>query len=351
MNKKQWILTLVVGLLFCAGLVLMLFLAPSFAVRKPVEESLPVVTESLAEVTAPEESETTPPVETEPTQPPTEPPEPTIPPQTDTMAPAELNLTAAKAFVYDLDNNWLLYAGGDPDGQLAPASLTKLLTAYTAEQFMDLQMEVTVGEEILWIDPYSSVAHLQVGNRLTVEMLLYGLMLPSGNDAAYALAVAGGRVLAEDPELNNREALELFVNEMNEQARRLGMTGSQFQNPDGIDQEGHYTTVKDLIVLTKAVMKSSIIMTTACTAEKEVVFLSGETVTWKNSNYLLQLEKEDYYTPNAIGLKTGSTQNAGKCLISLFLQEDGSYLAIGVLGSIGDNERYDDTLILYQRYT
>ena len=274
-----------------------------------------------------------------------------MPPKTETVEPSELGLTANKAFVYDLDNNWLLYAGGDPDGKLAPASLTKLLTAYTAEQFMDLEMEVTVGNEILWIDPYSSVARLQVGNRLTVEMLLYGLMLPSGNDAAYALAVAGGRVLAEDPQLDNREALKLFMDEMNEQARLLGMTGSQFKNPDGIDEEGHYTTVKDLIILTKAVMNSSVIMTSACTAEKEVVLLSGETITWKNSNYLLQPEEEEYYTPNAIGLKTGSTQNAGKCLISLFLQEDGSYLAVGVLGSIGDYERYDDTLILYQRYT
>lgn len=346
MNKKQWMLTLVVGLLFCAGVVLMLFLAPNLSIERTPEETLPAQTVSQPEGTEPEE--TTEPVETDP---PTEPPEPTIPPQTDTMIPADLGLTANKAFVYDLDNNWLLYAGGDPDGKLAPASLTKLLTSYTAVQFMDLQMEVTVGEEIRWIDPYSSVAHLQVGNRLTVEMLLYGLMLPSGNDAAYALAVAGGRVLAEDPELNNQEALKLFMNEMNEQARLLGMTGSQFKNPDGIDEEGHYTTIKDLIILTKAVMKIPVIMDSACTAEKEVVFLSGETVTWKNSNYLLQPEKEDYYTPNAIGLKTGSTEKAGKCLISLFRQEDGSYLAVGVMGSIGDNERYDDTLILYKRYT
>ena len=346
MNKKQWILTLVVGLLFCAGVVLMLFLAPNLSTEITPEETLPVQTVSQPEITEPEE--TTQPVETDP---PTEPPEPTIPPQTETIPPADLGLTATKAFVYDLDNSWLLYAGGDPDGKLAPASLTKLLTSYTAVQFMDMDMEVTVGNEILWIDPYSSVAHLQVGNCLTVEMLLYGLMLPSGNDAAYALAVAGGRVLAEDPELDNREALELFVDEMNEQARLLGMTGSQFKNPDGIDEDGHYTTIKDLIILTKAVMDVPVIMESACTAQKEVVFLSGETVTWKNSNYLLQPEKEDYYTPNAIGLKTGSTQNAGKCLISLFLQEDGSYLAVGVLGSIGDNERYDDTLILYQRYT
>lgn len=344
MNKKQWMLSLVTGLLFCAGMVLMLFLAPSFSTEKMPEESLPTPTASGPE--SAEQNETEPPTETEPT----EPPEPTLPPVTDTMDPAELGLTAAKAFAYDLDNSWLLYAGGDPDGKLKPASLTKLLTAYTAEQFMDLQMEVTVGEEIWWIDPYSSVAYLQVGNRLTVEMLLYGLMLPSGNDAAYALAVAGGRVLAEDPELDRREALSLFMNEMNEQARLLGMTGSQFKNPDGIDEDGHYTTVKDLIVLTKAVIKSSTIMEAAGTAEKEVQFLSGETITWKNSNYLLHEEKE-YYTPNAIGLKTGSTELAGKCLISLFRQEDGSYLAIGVLGSIGDNERYDDTLLLYHRYT
>ena len=343
MNKKQWILSLVAVALFCGALALMLFLAPSIPMERAPEVTQPVQNISEPAVTEPEETDP-------PTEPPTEPPEPTLPPVTDTMDPSELGLTAVKAFVYDLDNNWLLYAGGDPDGKLAPASLTKMLTAYTAVQFMDLQAEVTVGEEIWWIDPYSSVAQLQVGNRLTVEMLIYGLMLPSGNDAAYTLAVAGGRMLAEDPQLDRREALKLYMNEMNEQARLLGMTGSQFKNPDGIDEDGHYTTIKDLIILTKAVMEIPVIMEAACTAEKEVLFLSGETIVWKNSNYLLQEEKE-YYTPNAIGLKTGSTEKAGKCLISLFLQEDGSYLAVGVLGSIGDNERYDDTLILYHRYT
>ena len=343
MNKKQKILSLIAALLFCGGILLMLFVAPSFSPgTEPADATEPVATEpTISPETEPES-----PTETEPS----EPPEPTMPPVTDTTDPATLGLTASKAFVYDLNNQWLLYAGGDPDGKLAPASLTKLLTAYTAVQFMDMDMAVTVGEEIWWIDPYSSVAQLQVGHQLTVEMLIYGLMLPSGNDAAYALAVAGGRVLAEDPELNNRQALKLFMDEMNEQARLLGMTSSQFQNPDGIDEEGHYTTVKDLITLTKAVLDQRIIMDAACTPEKEVLLLSGETITWKNSNYLIQQEKE-YYTPNALGLKTGSTQNAGKCLISLFLQEDGSYLAVGVLGSIGDNERYDDTLLLYNRYT
>ncbi len=340
MNKKQTLISAIAALLFCIGLVLMLVIAPSFSPDSG-DGTLPPEQPTAANETQPEPT-------TEPE--PSEPSEPTVPPVTDTESPESLGLTAAKAFVYDIDNRWLLYAGGDPDGKLQPASLTKLLTAYTAVQFMDMDMEVTVGEEITWIDPYSSVAYLQEGHRLTVEMLIYGLMLPSGNDAAYTLAVAGGRVLAENPELNRREALKLFMDEMNEQARLLGMTGSQFKNPDGIDEDGHYTTVKDLIILTKAVLDVPVIMDAAATAEKEVTFLSGETATWKNSNYLLQ-ENKDYYTPNALGLKTGSTEKAGKCLISLFRQEDGSYLAIGVLGSIGDNERYDDTLKLYQLYT
>ncbi len=352
MNKKQWILSVIAAILFCIGLLLMFGVSVFFS-----DPEIPELTEpEQTTITEPTETETQPITEpvtepvtqaiTEPTVPETTAPIITVP---EISEPTELGLTADKAFVYDTGSNTILYTGGDPNAHLAPASLTKILTAYTAVQFMDLDAIVTVGEEVTWIDPDSSIAQLLPGHQLSVKTLIYGLMLPSGNDAAYALAVAGGRVLAEDPELDRHDAFDLFINEMNEQSRRIGMTNSQFQNPDGIDAEGHYTTVNDLIILTKTVLSCDVIMEAASTATTEAVFHSGETVLWKNSNYLLRKDS-DYYTPNAVGLKTGSTGNAGQCLISLFRQEDGSYLAIGVLGSKGNYARYDDTLILFNTY-
>ena len=345
MNKKQWILSVIAAVLFCSGLLIMLFvsvfsLPPVTNILNGQDETEPHVTSQTVEATEP-------PAETD-TEP--EPVEITIPaPSYDTTPPSQLGLTATTAFVYNMDAGRMVYAGGDPDAKLAPASLTKLLTAYTAEQFMDMNMAVTVGEEVMWIDPESSIAMLRPGQQLTVKMLIQGMMLPSGNDAAYALAVAGGRVLSGNPNMDRRTAINVFVSEMNEQARLLGMINSQFKNPDGIDATGHYSTVKDLITLSNVVFQSELIMECASTAKLDLVLLSGETITWLNSNYLLH-EESEFYTPNCIGLKTGSTQNAGKCVITLFRQDDGSYLMIGVLGSSGDNHRFADTLILYNKF-
>lgn len=354
MNKKQWILSLIAAVLFCSGLVIMLFVSLFSMPPVPDLSSDPTgdteITQPLVEA----------PSDTGETQPPTEPPtepisesepeETTTPaPSYDITSPAQLGMSATHAFVYDKNAGRLIYAGGDPDAKLAPASLTKLLTAYTAEQFMDMDMEVTVGEEVTWIHPESSIAMLQPGHKLTVKMLIQGMMLPSGNDAAYALAVAGGRVLSGNPNMDRLTAINVFVSEMNEQARRLGMINSQFKNPDGIDTDGHYSTVKDLITLSNAVFDSTLIMECASTAKLELQLLSGETITWINSNYLLQ-EESDYYTPNCVGLKTGSTENAGKCVITLFRQDDGNYLLIGVLGSSTDEQRFADILILYDKF-
>ncbi len=336
MNKKQLILPTAAAIVFLCGLLLMLALSSKApAAPAPTEGNQPV-----QEVIA-TDPPITPPTETESA--------PTEPPAPETMPPAQLELTAAAAFVFDTGENRYLYTGGGLDKKLAPASLTKLLTAYTALSCLSEDAVITVGDEVTWIDPWSSVAYLQPGHELTVKMLIQGLMLPSGNDAAYTIAVAGGRALSENPQLDRKTAYHLFVDEMNAQARILGMSGTHFANPDGIDAEGHYTTMADLVILTKAVAEIPLIMEYAGMAKAQVVFASGEAVTWLNSNLLIQ-EESAYYTESAVGLKTGSTENAGACLISLFRQADGGYLIVGVLGSTDNEARYDDTLILYNRY-
>ena len=345
MNKKQMILPVIAAILFVSGLFFMLFVAPN-APQDPATTA-PATTVPMTTAEPAAEVLVTDPIESEPTQPPiTEPPLPA----TVTTSAEEMGLTAKMAFAYDTGLSHMLYMGGDGDEPLCPASITKLITAHTALQTMDPETVVTVGEEITWIDPDSSRAWIDQGYQLTVEMLIQAMLMPSGNDAAYTLAVAGGRALAEDPELDRKQAFNLFVDEMNAQARQLGMKNSHFMNPDGIDEDGHYTTMNDLVVLAEAVMQDALIMKYAGMAKADVVFVSGETITWHNSNYLLHPEYEEFYTPEAVGLKTGSTDLAGKCLLSAFIRQDGTYLIVGVLGSVENTARFADTLILYNLY-
>ena len=329
--SKNVILSAVAALLFILGLVVMITMTPGGAENPP--ETTVVTTEP--ETTEPETSEP------ETTEPPTDP--------ADTTPPEQLELTASKAFVYDYSENVLLYAGGDMEEKASPASLTKLMTALVALDYLEENAIVTVGEEITWIDPESSIAALQTGNRLTVRMLVQGLLMQSGNDAAYTLAVAGGRVISQEPELDRKQALGVFVDAMNKKCRDMELVNTHFMNPDGIDEEGHYSCSRDLIAISLLAMENETILEFCGMASDYVVFESGQDYVWKNSNYLLH-EDLSFYTPEAIGLKTGSTANAGKCLISAFRQEDGRVLLVGVLGSTGDGERYTDTLTLYDLY-
>lgn len=336
MDTRKILPVIAAGLFLC-GIAIMLFVVP-FLGPQTQETTQPDTTQE------PTWESTEPPTTEEPTEPPT-----TVPP-TDTTPQEELGISAKYAFVYQMDHGWLLYAGGNVREYVAPASLTKLLTAYVVLEHMQEDTVVTVGEEVTWIDPYSSVAYLQPGHQLSVRMLVQGLLMQSGNDAAYTLAVACGRTLYGDETLDRRTALGVFMDEMNRTARELQLLDTHFMNPDGIDQEGHYTTVYDLIRLSKVVLQNQTIAQFCAMASADVVFHSGQTCTWYNSNYFLSQESE-FYQPNVYGLKTGSTQNAGKCLLSLFRQEDGSTLLIGVLGSTLDEDRYAESLTLYRKFT
>lgn len=285
-----------------------------------------------------------------PTDPPTVPPtEPPTQPSLPVIAPEESALKAKYIFVYDTKYDQVRYTRGSYADRVAPASLTKLLTAYVALEILDPEQVVTVGPEVHWIDPDSSVAWLSNGQKLTVEMLIEGMLLQSGNDAAYALAVAGGREIAKDQSLPGWDAMAIFMQRMNARAAYYGMTGSHFVNPDGIDHENHYSTTADLLIVAKLALKNEIICKYAGMSRQDVTFASGQTATWINTNLLLQKDSE-YYCAAAKGLKTGSTSGAGKCLISVFEKEDGGKVIIGVLGCENDAVRYSDSLLLYNLY-
>ena len=164
-------------------------------------------------------------------------------------------------------------------------------------------------------------------------------MLPSGNDAAYVLAAAVGREIAGH-DLSATEALEAFISGVNAYARSIGLCGTFIAVPDGYADEMHYTTTEDMAIAAKAAMSNEIISKYASTYSADIRYASGEINTWTNTNKLLDKESA-YYSPYAVGLKTGSISGEYSLLFA-FKFEDGREYIAGVFGADGRNTRFED---------
>ncbi len=201
-----------------------------------------------------------------------------------------VSTSATSAVLMDADSGRVLYAQNE-NAQMRIASTTKIMTALVAIENGELSSEWTVKKAETLVEGTSM--YLREGEKLTLETLLYGLLLCSGNDAALAVAdaVAGSQ--------------EKFVAMMNAKARALGMTGSSFANPNGLDAEGHYSTALDMARLACAAMENETLKRIASTKS---VTIGSRTMT--NHNKLLKL------VDGCIGLKTGYTKAAGRTLVS-----------------------------------
>lgn len=257
----------------------------------------------------------------------------------------DVQLLGTNGFAFDLENQQLLYCKGGLDAKIYPASTTKLFSTFIALQYLDPETVITAGDELELVAEGSSLAYIQQGHQLTVAMLVEGMLLPSGNDAAHILAAAAGRAISGDPNLSAQEAVACFVAQMNASAQALGMTGTHFCNPDGFHDENHYTTCRDLITIGRLTLENDTIRSFVGLKEDHVRFASGENILWRNTNLLLHPDSE-YYCPAAVGLKTGYTGEAGNCLMSAF-EVDGRYVIIGVFGCPEHNDRFVDALTLY----
>lgn len=227
---------------------------------------------------------------------------------------------ASHAGLYRADDLTALFERGSGE-RIAPASLTKVVTACTALKYVSPDEVFTVGTELELVQEHSSLCLIRPGHRLTLYHLIMGMFLPSGNDA-----------------LTDQAAADYFCGLMNDFAAELGAVDSRFATPEGWDNEETYTTVHDLAVFAAYAMKVQEIREIAATYEKKVFFASGENITWKNFNSLVN-PWSTWYCEQAVGLKTGSTENAGKCLISAIEGKDGLYIAV-VMGCQEDGERY-----------
>lgn len=336
-KQKKTQRTVLVGLIILLAAVVVLTV---FFMTRPAAPA----DESAAPSASAAQAATTLPTETDPpTEPPTEPP--TLPPVTWMTFEEGRALTAAQYFVYDVDAGEFVTISGSPTDIIYPASVTKVYTAYVAMQYLELDREITAGSALELVDPESSIAGIQYGDTFTTEKLVEAMLLPSGNDAACILAVETGRVLANDPELDARTAMNGFMDEVNRQMNLLGMTNTYFTNPDGIHNDNHHTSFADLATMGTLALENETIMKYASIPTETVTLGGVEGLLWRNTNSLINPDS-DYYCPYALGLKTGQTSQAGSCLLSVFSCSDRTLL-IGVFGCPERNDRFPDALQLF----
>ena len=206
---------------------------------------------------------------------------------------------------YDLDNEQLMYFK-NINATIAPASLTKLMTSLILIENYNLSdyIEISLPSDYIY---EGKVAYLKSGQKMTIESLLEFILIYSANDACFAVV-----------QLFN-ENTDDFLALMNKRAKQLGMNNTNFKNPDGLDQDGHYTTLSDLLILSKEVIDNYELMSIIM-RKSFISNIEGEDKVYLNTNKLIDR--------NFYGLKTGWTNEAGLTFIGLNQSNDRNILTI-----------------------
>lgn len=226
-----------------------------------------------------------------------------------------VDLSATAAVLMDCDTGQILYQK-NADKRMRIASTTKILTALVVLEECGLRQEVTVMQRHM---AEGSSMYLKPGERVTVETLLYGLLLCSGNDAALALADACG-------------GEKQCIRRMNDLAGRIGMNSSHFENPNGLDGETHYSTARDMAKMAAYGAKNPTLMRICSTIAAQT---GGRSM--KNHNRLLR------ELVGCVGMKTGYTKAAGRTLVSCVEREGRMLVAV----TLQDGNDWADHAALY----
>ncbi|MDO5555964.1 MAG: D-alanyl-D-alanine carboxypeptidase family protein [Clostridia bacterium] len=255
------------------------------------------------------------------------------------------NISSPSALLMDFSSGKILYEKNMNEKKY-PASLTKVLTAIIVLENCELNDVATVSyDSVMSLSSGYVTANLQIDENLTIEQLLYVLMVGSSNDAAIVLAehVSG--------------SVEAFAELMNEKAKEIGCTSTHFVNPNGVHNENHYSTAFDLGLIAQYAMKNETFRTLASTTSYKLPITNKyerEDRLFTTTNALLIVNNNDradnYYYKYATGVKTGFTTPAANCLIAS-ANKDGLELITVVLGSgqtsEGLSQRYIDTKNLF----
>lgn len=210
--------------------------------------------------------------------------------------PQTLSVSAVSAIVINADTGSIVYEKS-AFSERAMASTTKIMTALLTAEAGDLDRKFTADGYAIQVEGTSM--GLQQGDIVTRRALLYGMLLPSGNDAANAAAVSVSGSMGK------------FVELMNEKAQSLGLKNTRFANPSGLDADGHFTTAYDLAMLTRAALQNPVFAEICRCADAEVEF--------GNPPYLRRLANSNkmlWQYEGCYGVKTGFTDNARRCLVS-----------------------------------
>lgn len=254
----------------------------------------------------------------------------------------DLSITSPQAFVYDRNSKEFLYITGE-EYILFPASTAKLLTILYAMTLLSPDEPITPGNELELVPENSSIAYIKAHHTLTAEMLIEGMLLPSGNDAAYVLAAAAGKRL-DSSVPDGKAAVKVFMTGLNEYALSLGMCGSLFTTPDGFHDGSQYSTLEDMAIVARLAAENPLIMRYAGLASDDVVYASGHTNTWRNTNLQL-FPKNEYYHEFVTGLKTGSGGTGNFSLITTVQFHEESFI-IGIFSSPDETTRFRDTAVI-----
>ena len=238
---------------------------------------------------------------------------------------------AEGAGTFNLATNTVTYAQNIYE-KLYPASTTKILTAYIALKYGNLEDYVTVSENAADQASDSSVCGLKAGDVVQLKDLLYGMMLKSGNDAAIAIAEhIGGSV-------------EGFADMMNQEALAMGATRSHFVNPNGLPDENHYTSVYDLYLIFQNAVQNQTFLDIISTMSYDVVYTdvngAGVEKTWENTNQYLTGKEKAPEGITVVGGKTGTTGAAGYCLVLYSYNASGQPIVSIVLKADGKSNLY-----------
>ena len=236
-------------------------------------------------------------------------------------ADTSMNNKAKSSALYNPDTNSFLYTN-NADLKLPLASTTKIITALIAIENLDPNELITVTKEAVGIE--GSSLYLSEGDVLSVKDLIYGVLLQSANDAATVIALRiSGTVSA-------------FAEKMTDRAKEIGATNTRFENPHGLDSKEHYTTARDLSLISAEAMKNETFKKIASTYK--YTFKIGEkTRTVVNHNKMLKMYD------GCIGVKTGYTKKSGRCLVSA-AEKDGVTLIAVTLSDPNDWDDHRDML-------
>ena len=246
---------------------------------------------------------------------------------------SDTSLTADAAGVFEIGGGDAIFEQ-NVFARMNPASTTKVMTAILALKYGNLSDQVTVTDAAIIHESGSSMAGVKPGDVMSLEDLLYGLMIPSGNDAANAIAVHMSGTIPN------------FVSMMNEEARRIGATGTHFVNANGLTDPDHYTTAYDLYLIFNEALKyekfREIIGAYDHLAEYKDASGNPKTATWGVGNFYMNGKVETPEGLTVFGGKTGTTQAAGYCLIMGTRTENGKEYASVIMKADNRDALYKD---------